>query len=91
MNAYAYTQAIEFREDTELRKKGWLGSVVIHGALILLLFIYPRFVSADAPLTEFTWLEESGMTEELVEVPVPPIAFIFTWGIPICACPVDIY
>lgn len=73
MNAYAYTQAIEFREDAELRKKGWLGSVVVHGVVMLLLFLYPRFVSADAPLTEFTWLEDSGMAEERVEVPIPPV------------------
>lgn len=73
MNAYAYTQAIEFREDSELRKKGWLGSLAIHGLLLLLLFMYPKLVSTDAPLTEFTWLEESGITEKLVEVPVPPV------------------
>ena len=39
MNAYAYSQALEFREDHELRKKGWLGSLTLHAVLIALLFL----------------------------------------------------
>jgi TonB family protein len=75
MNAYAYAHghALEVREEQELRRKGWLGSLILHGILIVALFVYPRLVSNDAPLTEFTWLEESGFVEEPVDVPIPPV------------------
>lgn len=72
MNAYAYSQALEFREDSELRKKGWLGSLTLHGVLIALLFLWPKLASSDAPLTEFTWIE-AGSAVEPVEVPAPPM------------------
>ena len=75
MNAYAYApgHALELREEQELRKKGWLGSLVLHAILILMLFAYPRLVSDDAPLTEFTWLADSGFVEEPIDVPMPPV------------------
>jgi TonB family protein len=72
MNAYAYSQALEFREDSELRKKGWLGSLLLHGMLIALLFLWPKLASSDAPLTEFTWIE-AGSIAEPVDVPAPPV------------------
>ena len=73
MNAYAYAQALEFREDQELRQKGWIGSVVIHTLLVALLIMAPHMATSDAALTEFTWLEESSAVQELFEMPAPAI------------------
>jgi hypothetical protein len=42
MNAYAYAQTLEFREDQELRQKGWIGSVAVHMLLVALLLVAPR-------------------------------------------------
>ena len=72
MNAYAYSPALEFREEHELRKKGWLGSVTLHGALLAMLFLWPHIASTEAPLTEFTWVE-AGSAVEPVETPAPPV------------------
>lgn len=73
MNALVYPQAWEIREDHELRQKGWIGSFTIHALLLAFLFLYPHLAVQEAALTEFTWLEESGETEELVEVAAPPV------------------
>jgi TonB family protein len=73
MNAYAYAQALEFREDQELRQKGWIGSVTVHMLIVALLIMAPHMASSDAALTEFTWLEESSAVEESFEVPAPAV------------------
>jgi len=73
MNAYAYAQTLEFREDLELRRKGWIGSVAIHMLVVALLIMAPRLATSDAALTEFTWLEETSAIEEPAEVPAPSV------------------
>ena len=78
MNAYAYSHALEFREDQELRRKGWMGSVILHGLALLLLFTLPKLSSSEAQLTEFTWLVDAGTIEEMVEAPAPPVVAIRT-------------
>ena len=72
MNAYAYSPALDFHEEGELRKKGWFGSLTVHALLILLLFLWPRLAGSEAVLTEFTWID-TGTAVEPVDVPVPPV------------------
>jgi len=73
MNAYVHAKVLEFREDQELRQKGWIGSVAIHMLLVALLILVPRLATSDAALTEFTWLEESSAVEEPFEMPAPAV------------------
>ena len=73
MNAMAYAQTLELREEHELRQKGWIGSLIIHAILLALLLLYPRIAPPPAALTEFTWLDDSGTTKDPVEVAAPPV------------------
>lgn len=71
MNAYVHARVLEFREDRELRQKGWIGSILVHVLLVALLFVVPQLATSDEGLTEFTWLEETTAVEEPVDVPAP--------------------
>ncbi len=73
MNAIAYAQTLELREEHELKQKGWISSLIVHALLIMLLLMAPKIAPPPAALTEFTWLEDSGTTKNPVEVAAPPV------------------
>lgn len=73
MNAMVYNSALELREESELRQKGWAGSLTLHALLLAFLILSPHLAPDEAPLTEFTWLETTGTVEEMVEAVAPPV------------------